>query len=326
METTRIPFIAAALAVAVSACDEAPTTPAPTGIDAVAVEIAPPLASTSGLAHSAAPFRNWKHGFDHGTEGWYGKEQPGELGWCGTIDAERRARGPGSMAPSAGRGYAVVEQDVCNTLWDTEFSGPPLGTLVGAPWAPGPGFAAIGSTWPDGGYSVELDIYLDPNDPAYSAAPPLADHWVFTDFFALSGAPELADFYRNAVFNYGVSFEDPAGSSAFNYVNVSVLEGVGGLSVGTPSAPTLTTVTEAGWYTFRFVFSDDNGALAVSFELDDRTGGTLLSESMTSLFFAPGSSPSDFEAASIGTGYAWFPSMAEGLALPIDEYRLRRGG
>lgn len=326
MRTTRISFIALALAVSIQACDEAPTTPAPTGIDAAAVEIEPPHTSTSGLTRSAAPFRNWHLGFDFGTEGWYGKDQPGELGWCGTVEAERRAPGAGGTAPSAGRGHGVVEQDVCNALWDTEFSGPPLGTLVGVPWAPGPGFAAIGGTFPSSGYAVELDIYLDPNDPDYTAAPPPAGQWVFTDIFSLFGAPGLADFYRNSVFTYSVSFEDPAGSFAFNYVAMSVLEGVGGLSVGTPSAPSLTTVTEPGWYTFRFVFSEDEGALAVTFELDDRRGGNLLSEPVTSLLFAPGSSPSDFVAANIGTGYAWFTSVAEGLALPIDEYRLRRGG
>lgn len=332
MRTPITRGIAVLAVLAIAACDQAPTTPELTQDQAANVEIDPPRSSTSGLTHSSAPFRNWHQGFNHGTEGWFGKNEPGLLGWCGTIDAQRRARGAGSMAPSAGRGYAVVEQDVCNAHWDGEFAGDeegdpfyPLGTLVGVPWAPGPGFAAIGGEWPSSGYTVELDIYLDPDDPDYTAAPPPEGQWVFTDIFKLFGAPSLAEFYRNSVFTYSVSFEDPAGSFAFNYVGISVLEGSSGLSVGVPSSPSLTTITEAGWYTFRFVLTDDGGDLAITFELDDRRGTTLVSMPVASMLFAPTASPSDFTAQSIGTGYAWFTSVAEGLELPIDEYRIRRG-
>lgn len=304
MNTTRISFTALALAFAVSACDEAPTTPASTGLDPAALEVGAPRSSTAGLTRSSAPFPVWHQGFDHGAEGWYGKEQPGELGWCGTIEAKHRVRGPGATAPSAGGGYAVVEQDVCNGLWDATYSGPPLGTLVGVPWAPGPGFAAIGHPMPEAGYTVELDIYLDPN--TYDAVPPAAGTWVF-EFPA----------WKGAVIGYSVSFVT-LDDGAFHYLWAPVMEGDGSLVVNGHE------VTEAGWYTFRYVFDDDGGSLDVVFELADRHGRTLFHKAADPTFYA-GTPIGSFAAANVATGYAWFTSLSRGLELPIDEYRVRPG-
>lgn len=304
MKTTRISFVALALAVSVPACDEAPTTPTPTGIDAAAVQIEFPHGATSGLTHSAAPFRNWKHGFDHGTEGWYGKDQAGELGWCGTVEAEQRTPGPGSVAPSAGRGYAVVQQDVCNATWEAVYSSPGA-TLVGVPWAPGPAFAAMGSPMPASGYVVELDVYLDPD--RYEAVPPEPGTWVF----------EFPS-WKGAVIGYSVSFMT-LGDGALHYLWFPVMEGDGSLVVDGYE------VTEAGWYTFRVLFGDDTGALSVVFELADSRGGTLFTKAKQKTFYT-GEGLGTFASSDVATGYAWFTSLSTGLALPIDEYRVRPGG
>ena len=294
---------AVALAAVTSACDEVPTaTVEPSQPQAAEIVVGPHASSTAGLVNSNAPFRNWHQGFDHGTEGWYGKDQPGELGWCGTIERVDR-RGSG-VQPSAGRAYAVVAQDLCNELWGDAFTDPELGTPLGLPWSPGPGFAAIGRPMPASGYTVELDIYLDPD--SYVAVPPPAGTYV-QEFPTWSGA----------VIGYSVSFMT-LDDGAFHYLWAPVMEGDGSLVVNGHE------VTDAGWYTFRFVFGDDGGDLTVTFELADRRGRTLMSEIVDETFFV-GDDPSGYAASNVATGYAWFTSVSTGLELPIDEYRVRPG-
>lgn len=291
-------FALAGLFAGVVACEETPTTPeAPSSTEAPAeISGVHGTSSMNGLLNSNAAFKNWKQGFNHGTGGWYGMETPDGLGWCGTI--EQTMRRSGDVSPSAGRAYATVEQGGCNAHFSDMFGA----GLVGVPWAPGPGFAALFNPMPADGYVHELDIYLD---PSYEAVPPAEGTFVFEAVFPWEGA----------VIGYSVSFFS---GGAFNYLWIPVWEGDGELLVDSYS------VTEAGWYTFRFVFSDDGGSLAVDFELADRTGGTLFTRSMSSTYYA-GAPVSGFDPADVTTGYAWFTSVSRGLELPIDEYRVRRG-
>ena len=260
-------------------------------------------ASTEAMEHSSAPFKTWHQGFDHGTEGWYGAETPGELGWCGEIHQVDGA--DAAPAPSAGRGYAIVSQGPCNDLWDGLYSAPGA-TLVGAPWAPGPGFAALGGAWKGSGYTMELDIYLD---PAWAAAPPAEGTYVF----------ELNPGGSGTVLAYSVSFIN-AGTGAAHYLWVPVRPGDGRLLIGAAQHE----VTEAGWYTFRHVFRDSDGWLAVDFEVSRAHGGMIGTEPVATSYFA-GTPLSSVAAADVLSGYAWFTSIAAGLDLPIDEYRVRRG-
>ena len=284
-------------AAALGACEQTPTTPEGTDQSSPSLEASGPSASSTAAANSSAAFKVWRQGFNHGTDGWYGMETPGQLGWCGTITQETRRSG--DVAPSAGRGYAVVAQDGCNATWSGVF-----GTgLVGAPWGPGPGFAALFNPFPDGGYVVELDLYLD---PSYQAVAPAEGTFVF-EFPTWQGA----------VIGYSVSF-GTLSDGAFHYLWLPVWESTGELLVDTYA------VTEAGWYTFRFVFRDAGGSLAVDFELDDRRGRTLFTKEMTSTFYT-GAAVSSFDPANVGTGYTWFTSISSGLDLPIDEYQVRRG-
>lgn len=297
------------LSMVVVSCDDQPTSPDQSSSAVTGAAVAPATstgahqASSSGVVHSRAPFSNWYQGFNHGTDGWYGAETAGALGWCGQI-GQVAGRG-GSIAPSAGRGYATVSQGTCNTFYDDEFSFPGV-TLVGAPWAPGPNFAALFRPWPDAGYVMELDIYLD---PAYEAVGPEEGTYVF----------EFPT-WKGAVFGYSVSFAT-LDDGAFHYLWTPVMSGVDKLLVGGGEYE----VTEAGWYTFRYVFNDDGGALAVDFELAKRRGGTVHTESLDALFYAPSLSPADFLVSNVGTGYAWFTSISRGLTLPIDEYHVRQG-
>ena len=295
----RIAPLALALSVlSVTACADSSTAPDARVVSASDAE----SASATSLEHSSAPFKTWHQGFNHGTEGWYGAETPGQLGWCGEI---RHVSRGGAVAPSAGSGHATVAQGPCNAHWDAEYSGPGA-TLVGAPWAPGQGFAALGGAWKGSGYTMELDIYLD---PAWDAVPPEEGTYVF----------ELNPAGSGTVLAYSVSFFNAA-TEAFNYLWVPVRSGDGALLVGEGEHE----ITAAGWYTFRHVFRDANGWLAVDFEIAHARGGLIGAEAVTTSYFA-GLPLSSVAAADVLSGYAWFTSIATGLELPIDEYRVRRG-
>lgn len=302
---TAVWSTALAVLLAFTACEEMPTALDGSQDPAAEVEMDLPHSSTSGLVNSDAPFKNWRQGFNHGTEGWFGMETGDFLGWCGTISQEDR--GGSGVAPSAGRGYAVVTQGDCHSDWDFLDVIGGGDNLVGVPWAPGPGFAAIGNAWPDGGYTVELDIYLDPT--SYEAVAPPPGSWVFE---CLS-----APCWTGAVIGYSVSFMT-LDDLNFHYLWIPVNEGNGSLLVDGHE------VTEPGWYTFRFVFGSDDGQLDVAFELADRRGGTLFTRSMDETLYL-GDEPGDYAVSNVGTGYAWFTSVSDGLELPIDEYRLQRG-
>lgn len=257
--------------LAAAACDVAPVEP----------DTAPGVTDADrDMTRSAASFRTWRQGFDHGTGGWIDAATPGPGGWCGGIEAVVRGEGP--VAPAAGRGYALVRFGDCNEYWAGN------GFAAGSgPYSPGAGYA---TAWPEGGYVVELEIWLD---PAWTAPMP---------------------------FLYTVSFSvlDLAYPNDLRYLTVPVTAGSGGLEVaGHP-------VGEAGWYTFRHRFADDGGALSVTFELE-RHGRTLAAVPATSTAFTAEPVRS-FEAANTGSGYVWFVSIAPGLDLPVDEHRVRRGG
>lgn len=279
------------------ACQEAPT--APDGLSSAAAT-GPATESpetTDGIA--SAMFPNVHQGFNHGTDGWFGGETAGPNGWCGTI--EHQDRGSSGVTPSAGNGYATVEQGPCNAFFAGLFGA----DLVNAPWAPGGDFSNFSDSWPAAGFVTELDIYLD---PAWEANPPPAPS---VNFFAPPGT----------VFTYAVSVRElssPKEAGAFHYFFVPVLPGGNGLSILGHE------IGEPGWYTFRHLLRDEGGQLAVDFELAERRGGTLFAEPITTRFYT-GLPTADLDPMTLGSGYSWFPAVAHGLELPIDEHRVRPG-
>lgn len=284
--------IAASAAVVLAACDGTPTS-----LERVERAPAAPHLSATSQVESEAPFQTWHQGFNHGTEGWYGQETAGDLGWCGGV--EHVNRHTGNLAPSAGRGYALVSLGGCNDFWiDFGFSE----DLVNAPWAPGPEFALFSDVWPASGFIYELDIYLDPTWTPDEPEPPL-----FND-----QAPP------GTVFTYVGSVREIA-TDRFFYFAVPVLSDNGALSIFGR------TVDEAGWYTFRHLFMENGGQLSVMFEFASRRGGTLFTEPIETEFFGQDADLGALSVTELSSGYLWFAAIADGLEVPIDEHRVRPG-
>lgn len=269
----RYRTLALALSVVLAAaCEKSPVEP-------LRQEALLPEASAVAMTHANAKFQSWHQGFNHGTAGWIDSDPSGPAGWCGTIDdADRR---DGNLVPSAGRGYALVTHGACNAYWAEH--GFPNGS---GPYSPGAGYSTV---FPDGGFVMELDIYLD---PAWTAAEP---------------------------FTYSVSMSllDQEYPDNFRYFMVPLTIEGGTLSVaGHP-------VREAGWYTFRHRFSEEAGKLAVDFELA-RHGRALFTVPVTETAFSAEPTAS-FDASNVGNGYVWFVAIAPGLRLAIDEHQVRQG-
>jgi hypothetical protein len=272
MKRTTVAAGLTAVLTMTGACTETPADPLT--VDELRSE-----ASAGSMVNSAADFPTWKQGFQFGTEGWITAETPGPGGWCGEIQAVSRPGG--DHVPSAGRGYAVVTHGPCNDYW-TEH-GFPGGS---GPYSPGAGYS---SAFPSGGFTTELDIFLDPD-------------WTDPNPFTYS---------------VSIALLDEAYPDNFRYFLVPVVTGGGSLFVGERE------ITEAGWYTFRHVFGERDGHLSVRFQLDG--GGEILSDTPVESTAFSAESASSFDAVRVGTGYLWFANIAPELSLAIDEHRVRRG-
>lgn len=276
-------------------CEESPTALD----DAASVGATATSKPTSARGGSHGQFPTWHQGFNHGTEGWYGEETAGDLGWCGKIN--HHVGRSGGALPSAGRGYATVELGPCNAFWTGMF-GP---AHVNGPWAPGLDFALFSESFPRSGFVMELDVYLDPDWTANSLEPGTLN------FFA---PPD-------AIFTLAASVRELASAPptpVFHYFAVPVMPDDCALSILGRS------VTEEGWYTFRYVFRDEGGRLAVDFELRERRGGKMFTQPLGTRFLS-GLPTSDLATADIGSGYLWFAGLTPDLELPIDEHRIRPG-
>lgn len=274
------------LVVAAMACDQAPTDPET--VDASSVADGDASKSSSAMMNSNAPFPVFHQGFEHDTEAWIDGSDPGPLGWCGSI--ERVPRGSGSVMPSAGSAHATVEDGACNAFWTGVF---------GSEFTSGPASSdlnLLSTGWPASGFVQELDVYLDPAE---------------TD-------DGVAFIYANSLCVFGSDPEPCGVDFDFRYFAVVVTAREGAMDVaGHP-------VTEAGWYTFRHVFgSQGDGTLTVDFQLMD--DGRPLHSAPVEGTLLTGESTSDFDVEDLGSGYIWIVSIADGLALPIDQHQLRPG-
>lgn len=298
------PLIFGVLVVGLSVgCDESPT--ALDGTTLVDANVASD-AATAASAHdgSHAVFPTWHQGFNHGTEGWFGNGTTGPLGWCGDItQIERRGA---DLTPSAGRGFATVSVGSCNTFWGD------LGVPLGAPWAPGPDLSLFSTAWPPSGFVTELDVYLDP------------------DWSSEFAGGNLPPFPNDAIVDFSASIRELTGDppSAFDtfryyFVPVEAVSGQTALEIFGRR------VTQAGWYTFRYVFRDDGGQVEVDFELKQRRGGTVFVEQDLQAYTLAGPFKvpfaGDLPTSEYGSGYIWFFDIAAGLELPIDEHTVRPG-
>lgn len=163
-----------------------------------------------------------------------------------------------------------------------------MGFVESGPYGPNQGYS---SHFPTSGYVHELDIYLD------SAWEDLS--------FIYAASVRLLD--GNGCFG-----------GPFCYFAVEVGQTGDGLLVNGHE------VTLAGWYTFRFRFSEEDGGLEVEFELRPHSGPTVYTEAITESSFEV-RDLSTFDIFNVGSGYSWFAFITPGLELPIDEQRIRPG-
>lgn len=257
------------------------------------------LLSSASTSEQDSSLMNWHQGFEQGTQGWYDGDDEALWGWCGVIEAAEVGGGaPAGIAPSAGQGYALVSAGPCNDHWDEFLPG-------GAPYGPGPEGSLLSDEWPDGGYITELDVYLRPSwSDAYEGT--------------LS---------QNSIIQFGATvfeldFEVPDFHPGPHWVvTVDVV----------PDQEALTVfdhrIDEAGWYTFRFVFAEEEGKVEAAFELHDHRGDVLtrVDELVPMEFEGPVMAPFEGELPTdeYGSGHTWFMDIASGLRLPIDEHRVR---
>lgn len=186
----------------------------------------------------------------------------------------------GPVSASSGSGYAVAEHGACNNYWQ-EQDVPSSG-----PYA---FFGELASQWPSNGFTQELDIYLD---PSWSAGP------------------------SGSVFIYVNSFRllDGEYPNNLRYLFIPVTKQDGNLQVMGNN------ISEKGWYTFRFIFSNKDENLGVTFELIDGDQKILSSEiDQTS---QSEEQISSFEATNTGNGYGWFLAINPDLGLPVDEQQM----
>lgn len=301
MHRLNVPFaIAVALGLLLAGCDGGPAGPETSSTDTLAAT------APSSTLNSNAPFPTIYQGFNNGVEPWVDESVEGPFGWCGTIEqVDRRDLGQDDIQPSGGRAYATLENGFCNAFYQDVFGE----NFTSAP-ASGPNPELLSSTWPPSGFVQEVDVYLDPNHPAGNETFVIGPDGDFLP----GGTDDVVFTYANslcATIPCGETFD-------FRYFAVSVTKSDGALDVAGHS------VTEPGWYTFRHVFgSEEDGSLTVDFELV-QNGEALVSTSIDELFLSEGTT-GDLQVDDLGSGYAWFVSVADGLELPIDEHRLRPG-
>ena len=186
-------------------------------------------------------------------------------------------------------------------IWETgfgeAFTSAPATTLE-------PGL--LSTKFPESGYVQQLDIYLDPD---YGTG---NEDLTFLDMLGISDDNVVFTF-ANTVGNHTQVILE----AQFVYFTTFVLKENGNMKIGDFQ------VDEAGWYTFRHVFgSDSEGSLTVDFELLQNRQ-LLYTESISTSIL--GVSTSDLNTDGLGSAYIWFPTIADGVELPIDQHRLRPG-
>ncbi len=233
-------------------------------------------------------FPNSHQGFNHDIAPW-GDMNSGEeeAGWCGEINL--KSKKDNILKPSAGKGYATVMYGDCNTFWANGgfANGSAPATIDPSLWS---------QVWPESGFVHQLDIYLD---PAY-----FEEGNAFLLYFGL---------YYDVL------------AYPFTYFGIAVDKEGNNLKINNEYE-----VSHAGWYTFKQAFDKKNdGTLTVDFELQNNHK-TVYSAEMTKTVYDVLTNSYNIDEIYangdiIGSGYMWFPYIASGVELPIDEYRLHPG-
>jgi len=155
-------------------------------------------------------------------------------------------------------------------------------------------------TFPAGGYTTSVDIYLDISPPYMPSAlaPPYANDTRF-DWTSAIGTPQCSH-RRDFVFNAGFySDTDTTGTGPRFVISASNNAGRGSSFPKNPGRMPY-TITVEGWYTFEHRFRDNGGGvLAVDLTIKNALGVPLFTWTL--------SDPSDVIGSAVGGNqYGWF--------------------
>lgn len=261
-------------------------------------------AYASGSDATATEFPTWSQDFGGDASGWIGQEVEGATGWCGSV--EHRTAGSGAVEPSSGDGYGLALGGPCNAFSQAG------GVESSGPYSFGAGYAPA---WPEHGYEMRLDVYLDPEREVSFT------YWTSISLLDVRGeAGPPRD-------------EDPEGDlgdflASLRYFGVPVEGGEGQITIGDDAMlGEEHHVDEAGWYTFRHSFEEGpDGHLEVAFQVA-RNDQTRFTASPAAAYTPEGAQgPSypvdEIDAANVGAGYIWL-ALPAGSELPIDRHVVR---
>jgi hypothetical protein len=249
-----------------------------------------------GVALAAAPPAPYFNGFETNTAGWndYSTATITRVasGDTSTTYASGIAASPDGVAATPDGYYARLGKATTNT---TCVNGG--GTQD---WFVGPytDFDGLSSTFPTGGYSTGVDVYLDVSyatghlDNRFDWSSEISD---------TSGNPR-----RDFVFNVGT---DATGFVINGSTNAN--------RCGAEPYTSGIHVTQSGWYTFKHTFTNVSGVLSASLQLINKSDNSTVHSWVLS-------DPSDTIGATGtvgGNGYGWFvQNEFDGLAID-NSYR-----
>jgi hypothetical protein len=232
------------------------------------------------VSPTSAAVPTYSNGFEENTHDW-------TTDFGGTIT--RKASGvtnpptPGGYAnavPSAAGGYhARLERAILPVPCRQETGG--IGPTVQCQ-GPLTKWGGYNSTWPVGGYTTQLDIYLD---AAYATANPDSDSGNMACLLPPADARDPA--CKGTRFDYSSAINNTSGAHlrdfGFNVSTGLVNDDCSGFTVlGTtnvdriganPNLPGHQCIETSGWYTFKHTFSAENGFLKVLMEIIPVSGG-----------------------------------------------------
>ncbi|MCO5189212.1 MAG: hypothetical protein M9918_13595 [Anaerolineae bacterium] len=221
---------------------------------------------------AATPLQPYSQGFEVNASGWFD---------YGTGTVAQVPSGTNGITSASGIGHGEV-------------------TATSVSYGPFSRFAAYSDMWPTGGWTAELDVYLDISWPLGSG---------FEWDVAANGTDNehQRDFIFHITKDTSTGMLLVAGSNNSNYAPREDLETLNHY-----------VVLATGWYTLQHVFRDDAGVLAVDLNLLD-SGGTIL-------FTETRSAPSDTIPAEVGGNrYGWFTTVSPAFDLAIDNQEICLG-
>ncbi len=265
------------------------------------------------VSSASAAVPTYSNGFEVTLDDWTnlgGKITRRPSGFTNQPDPGGYAKG---VASAAGGFHARLDRTNESCFTDSGGGGPTV--LCQGPFSK---WGAYNSTWPAGGYTTQLDIYLDAayataNPDSYSgnmdcllppgdATAPTCKGTRFDYSSAInnSSGAHLRDFGFNV--STGLAGDDCSGFTVLGTTNVD-------RTGANPNLPGHQCIETSGWYTFKHTFSADAGFLKVLMQIVPANGGAA-----TASFTITG-------IDAIGTvgcnRYGWFTNQ-EIWGLPID--------